>query len=248
MLHLKKLNIGDPSSSYVAIDAGHSSCKDPKVPSHDIDSKSICNSRLRVAAKSAPTSVVCSPVTSPRRSSNVDFFDPFISIPQEFHDNLVSHSLKVSPYVTVQSPDHSSLRSPGSHSPYLNPKIQDGPQHHVIFSRVWPENNHVDAHPLPLPPGASPSGQSSVQRQSSAMHHSTENPPPMKGQWQRGKLIGRGTFGIVYHATNLYAICSIVLLASGYSLAILCFRLCFFFGLHMCFLVHLTEKQEPHVQ
>ncbi|KAF7829732.1 mitogen-activated protein kinase kinase kinase 5-like isoform X1 [Senna tora] len=111
--------------------------------------------------------------------------------------------MKVSSYATVQSPEHSSLRSPGSHSAHLNPKIQDGTQHHKFFSWVLPENNHVDAHPLPLPPRTSPSAQSSMQRQSSPMHQSTESPPTMKGQWQRGKLIGRGTFGSVYHATNL---------------------------------------------
>lgn len=204
LLHFKKLNIGDPSLSYFAVNAGHSSCKDPKVLSHDIDFESIYNSRLRGAAKSAPT--------SPRRSSNVDLFGPFITKSQEFHDNRVSHSLKVSPYLAVQSPDR-SLHSPRNHSPYPNTKIQDGSQNHNFFSRVWPENNHVDAHPLPLPPRASPSAQLSVQSQSSGIHHSTENPPSMKGQWQKGKLIGRGTFGSVFHATNLYAICSIFLLA-----------------------------------
>ncbi|XP_028757605.1 mitogen-activated protein kinase kinase kinase 5 isoform X2 [Neltuma alba] len=181
---------------------GHSSCRDRAI-SHDTDSESIYDSRLCVAAKSAPTSVFSSPVASPRRSSNVDFTDHFFST-QEFHDNAVGHPSKVSPHLNVQSPDHSSLRSPGRHSPFLNLKIQDGPQHR-FHSRAWLENNHVDAHPLPLPlpPGSSPPAQSSVQCQSSATHHSFESQFLVKGQWQKVKLIGRGTFGSVYHATNL---------------------------------------------
>lgn len=241
------LNIGDVFPSYVVVNAGHCSCKNPRALSHDTEAESSYNSRRRVVAKSAPTSVHSSPVTSPRRSSNVDFYDPSISIPQEFHDNFVGHSSKVSPLLSVHGPDHSSLYSPESHSPHLNPKIQDGPQHHKFLSWVSPENNHVDGHPLPLPPGASPAA-SSVQRQSSAMHHSTENPPSMKGQWQKGKLIGRGTFGSVYHATNLYAIHLLFLLPSVYSLAVIYFILCFFFVLLMSFLVYLTERLELHVQ
>ncbi|XP_054798590.1 mitogen-activated protein kinase kinase kinase 5-like isoform X2 [Prosopis cineraria] len=193
------LRVNIPVASFLI---GHSSCKDRAI-SRDTDSESIYDSRLRVATKSAPTSVFSSPVTSPRRSSNVDFTDHFITA-QEFHDNPVGHPSKVSPPLTVQSPDHSSLRSPGCRSPFLNLKILDGPQHR-FHSRAWPENNHVDAHPLPLPlpPGASPPAQSSVQRQSSAKLHSFESQFSVKGQWQKGKLIGRGTFGSVYHATNL---------------------------------------------
>lgn len=171
-----------------------SSCKDHRELSHDHDSENVSNLRLHFAAKSAPNSIFSSPVTSPRRSSNVDFYD----------------ILKVSPAKTAQSPDRSPLRSPGSH---LN---QEGSQLHKFSSRVWPENNHVDAnpHPLPLPPKASPqTAHSSPQHQPSIVHLNTENLPSMKGQWQKGKLIGRGSFGSVYHATNLYA-----LLPSFYSL------------------------------
>ncbi|XP_040872171.1 mitogen-activated protein kinase kinase kinase 5 isoform X2 [Glycine max] len=161
-----------------------SSCKDHRELSHDHDSENVSNLRLHFAAKSAPNSIFSSPVTSPRRSSNVDFYD----------------ILKVSPAKTAQSPDRSPLRSPGSH---LN---QEGSQLHKFSSRVWPENNHVDAnpHPLPLPPKASPqTAHSSPQHQPSIVHLNTENLPSMKGQWQKGKLIGRGSFGSVYHATNL---------------------------------------------
>ncbi|TKY75105.1 Mitogen-activated protein kinase kinase kinase YODA [Spatholobus suberectus] len=167
-----------------------SSWKDHRELSHDNDSENDSNLRLHFAAKSAPTSIFSSPVTSPRRSSNVDFYDPSIIFPQDFLDIL-----KVSPAKSAQSPDRSPLRSPGSH---LN---QEGSK---FCSRAWPENNHVDAHPLPLPPRASPqSAHSSAQHQPSIVHLTTENSPSMKGQWQKGKLIGRGSYGSVYHATNL---------------------------------------------
>ncbi|KAK4276646.1 hypothetical protein QN277_014772 [Acacia crassicarpa] len=190
------LRVNIPVASFLT---GHSSCKDRTI-SHDTDSENIYDSRRRVAAKSAPTSVFSSPVSSPRRSSNVDFTDHFFST-QEYLDNPVVHLTKVSPHFTVQSPDHSSLRSPGCRSPFPSRKVQDNRFH----SRAWPENNHVDAHalPLPLPPGASPPAPSFPQCQSSPMHHSFESQFSMKGQWQKGKLIGRGTFGSVYHATNL---------------------------------------------
>lgn len=183
------------------IDTGNSSCKDHRKHSHDNDSEGISNLKSQFAAKSAPTSIFSSPVTSPRRLSNVDLFDPFTNFPQDFNDIL-----RVLPTKTAHSPDLSPRRSLGNHGPNLNHTIHGGFQHSKFFSRVWPENNHVDAHPLPLPPRASPPPQSPAQHQSSvATHHTTENFHSMKGQWLKGKLIGRGSFGSVYHATNLYA-------------------------------------------
>lgn len=59
-------------------------------------------------------------------------------------------------------------------------------------------------HPLPLPPWAGPGPPL-------LSPSSTFSPPvakteslPMKNQWQKGKLLGRGTFGTVYVATNRY--------------------------------------------
>ncbi|KAL2319950.1 hypothetical protein Fmac_028919 [Flemingia macrophylla] len=86
----------------------------------------------------------------------------------------------------------------------FNPKIEEESQHHKSLYRVCTENNLVDAHPLPLPPRVSPPVPLSVTmlRQSIAMYHANENLPSVKGQWQKRKLIGRGTFGSVFHATN----------------------------------------------
>jgi mitogen-activated protein kinase kinase kinase 3 len=184
------------------INTGNSSCKDTGKHSHDNDCDGISNNKYQFAAKSAPTSIFSSPVTSPRRLSSVDLF-PSIKFSQDFNDILRM------PAKTARSPDLSPRRSLGNHSPIHRHTIQGGSHSHHSkhCSRVSPENNHVDAHPLPLPPRASPPPQQSPpQHQSNVMsHHSTENFHSMKGQWQKGKLIGRGSFGSVYQATNLYA-------------------------------------------
>ncbi|AES73243.1 putative mitogen-activated protein kinase kinase kinase STE-STE11 family [Medicago truncatula] len=182
--------------------SSNSSCKDTRKHSHDNDCEGISNSKLQFAAKSAPNSIFSSPVTSPRRLSSVDLLDPSIILPQDFNDMF-----RVLPAKTAHSPDLSPRRSFGNHSPANHHRhtIQGGSQQHSKFcTRVWPENNHLDAHPLPLPPRASPQPQQSPAHQSSVtMNHSTENIHSMKGHWQKGKLIGRGSFGSVYHATNL---------------------------------------------
>lgn len=199
------LRVNIPSDRVLT--GGNGSWKDPRevLSHHDNDSESyityISNLKLHFAAKSAPTSIFSSPVTSPRRLSSVDLFNPSINFPPDFNDVF-----KGLPAKTAHSPtDRSPLRSPGCHSPKLNPSIQGESLNHKTCPRVWPENNHVDAHPLPLPPKASPppQAQSSTLHPSSIMHHTAENSPSMKGQWQKGKLIGRGSFGSVYLATNL---------------------------------------------
>ncbi|XP_022636710.1 mitogen-activated protein kinase kinase kinase 5 isoform X2 [Vigna radiata var. radiata] len=206
-------NLGRPFFDPVASNAKHdlrvnipparvlagnsSSCKDHTERSQDNDSENVSDLRLHFSAKSAPNSIFSSPVTSPRRSSNVDFYDPSIIFHHDFNDIL-----RVSPVKTAQSPDRTPLRSPGS---LLNPEGCQS-QLHKHSSRVLPENSHVDAHPLPLPPRASPPpAQSPPQHQPSIVHLTVDNSPSMKGQWQKGKLIGRGSYGSVYHATNLYS-------------------------------------------
>jgi hypothetical protein len=74
------------------------------------------------------------------------------------------------------------------------------PENHV--SR--PEGNgSVSFHPLPLPPvSVSP-------KQTNFSHQSVPKveTPSMAGQWQKRKLIGSGTYGCVYEATNRYDKC-----------------------------------------
>lgn len=76
----------------------------------------------------------------------------------------------------------SQLHSPPLQSPYLN-------------SRSDCTNNNV--HPLPLPPSRPVSWRSSLDKPEG---------PIIKGQWLKGKLLGRGSYGSVYEATNRYIV------------------------------------------
>ncbi|KAG6487216.1 hypothetical protein ZIOFF_055800 [Zingiber officinale] len=175
--------------------------------------------RLNIPAKSAPTSgfssPVHSPLYSPRRLSNVDFSTfniatpgrqvwPSLEIP--FNESLPYFSQKIIP-----SPDHSPLRSPTVRSPDPKPWNLSAPSS-PLNTRMLSDNfaashengSNVNGHPLPLPPGAiSPS-------HSGSSHQNGVKPEALKSQWKKGKLIGSGTFGNVYEATNRHtgALCA----------------------------------------
>ncbi|XP_006650640.2 mitogen-activated protein kinase kinase kinase 5-like [Oryza brachyantha] len=176
--------------------------------------------RLDIPAKSAPSSGFSSPVQSPRRISNVDFLSTAMSIQGT---NLSSASVW-SPDLYGSSPSCASPeklmggqeRSPRSsplRSPVLrskNPSAPPSPIHPKLFPENHvsrPEGNgSVNLHPLPLPPASvSP-------KQTNFSHQPVPkvDTPSMAGQWQKGKLIGSGTFGCVYEAANRHtgALCA----------------------------------------
>ncbi|KAF3446227.1 hypothetical protein FNV43_RR11406 [Rhamnella rubrinervis] len=161
------------------------------------------NLRLNIPSRSAPTSVLSSPAVSPRRSNTGDLFHSYAAS-QEFHDGNAGFFPMVSPMKTVHnSPDHSPFHSPLPRSPRHNSKSPNRISFHVqhksppqTFVERPESNHHVTAHPLPLPPGATAASPSAT------INYSMES-PYAKGQWQKGKLIGRGTFGSVYEATNI---------------------------------------------
>ncbi|PON34586.1 Serine/threonine protein kinase [Parasponia andersonii] len=172
------------------------------------------NFRLEVPIRSAPTSPFSSPALSPQRPSfdvapyclyavpkadqvwsapEMPFTDMTAGPPPAFFDG--------SPFSTECSPTNSPqgksisqfCKSPnGSSSPY---------QARLSFetnSARRESSAPLEVHPLPLPPvPVSPS-------LSLPVHQVTAKPEPvlMKSQWQKGKLIGRGTFGSVYVASN----------------------------------------------
>ncbi|XP_010248249.1 PREDICTED: mitogen-activated protein kinase kinase kinase YODA-like isoform X2 [Nelumbo nucifera] len=177
-------------------------------------------SMLNLYPKSAPTSGFSSPTLSPRRFSNCDAF-PYSSIQSqgfqtwsapEFpnFDMLVGLSPRASPDKILSSPDHSPIQSPTVNSPGLkikSPRVSCSSQSRRSFSgavstlhpAAWHDNNgHSNVHPLPLPPGAI------LPPLSTSFHQTTAKPEVSSkaGQWQKGKLIGSGTFGSVYVATN----------------------------------------------
>ncbi|XP_050364904.1 mitogen-activated protein kinase kinase kinase 5-like [Argentina anserina] len=147
-------------------------------------------------SRSAPTSVLSSPAVSPRRSNVADPFHMFMPQHDQYHDNGATFpSLLLSPEkpTPALSPAHSPLHSPTPRSPRYSPNCSN-----------YDNNSLATAHPLPLPPGASVP----TQPPAAIMHQNIAPIAPnvavssMKGQWQKGKLIGRGTFGSVYIATN----------------------------------------------
>lgn len=158
-----------------------------------------CNLRLNVPARSAPTTTFSSPSVSPQRSKTIDFFPSPPSGPQKFRGlidldvpNLGRAATYTSPVKTVNTPNHSPRHSScGNKISFMS--------HHKL-----PIEN---AHPLPLPPGALPSSQSPVSLPSPVSNQMIERSisTTMISQWQKGRLLGRGTYGSVYEATNRYA-------------------------------------------
>ncbi|KAJ0980295.1 hypothetical protein J5N97_008550 [Dioscorea zingiberensis] len=179
------------------------------------EAKSAAPVRVNIPAKSAPTSGLSSPVVSPRRSFNVEFFPsalatsqgprawPQLDIPSP--DTSAVFSPRTSPENVLPSPDCSPLYSPSIRSPALksrNPSAPPSPLHPKFSDNCNGRHdcNSVAVHPLPLPPGAP----APVPQQSGFTHQITSRTEtaPMTNQWQKGKLIGSGTFGNVYVATN----------------------------------------------
>ncbi|XP_012489169.1 mitogen-activated protein kinase kinase kinase 5 [Gossypium raimondii] len=106
---------------------------------------------------------------------------------------------------SILSPDYTPLHSPPNRSPRRNFRSQSGPPSPIHqemsreFSSSRPESNcPISVHPLPLPPGAAMASSSASVPQVTTK----PEPLPMNCQWQKGKLIGRGTFGSVYVASN----------------------------------------------
>ncbi|KAK6773089.1 hypothetical protein RDI58_028327 [Solanum bulbocastanum] len=164
------------------------------------------NFRLNVPARSAPGSGFTSPNLSPKRYSTADLFHPTFhqaSSPSgTSSDRWVGYSAQLLTARVTQSADHSPLSSPTRQNPvnktwnHQNVAVHS---HHKSLPESpvdWPEGNNV--HPLPLPPGVT------QQQQLPTTQNNTDKPdiPYVKGQWQRGKLLGRGTYGSVYEATN----------------------------------------------
>lgn len=164
--------------------------------------------RLNVPARSAPTSGFNSPDLSPKRFSTVDLFNPTFqpSSPGVAPlDRVVCHPTQLSP---TRSMDHCPCTSSALQNPCNNARNHTGVvahSHHRSLPEspvAWPDSNNLNVHPLPLPPGVARQSQLCSIRQNS----DKSDTPPLKGLWQKGKCIGRGTYGTVYVATNRYVI------------------------------------------
>ncbi|KAJ8561351.1 hypothetical protein K7X08_027541 [Anisodus acutangulus] len=164
------------------------------------------NFRLNVPARSAPGSGFTSPNLSPKRYNTVDLFHPTFhqasSPPNTSFDRGAGCSIQLLDARVTQSAGHSPISSPtrrnlvnrtwNHHNGAMHSHHKSLPESPVD----WPEGNNV--HPLPLPPGVL------QQPQLPTTHNNVDKPDVsyVKGQWQKGRLLGRGTYGSVYEATN----------------------------------------------
>lgn len=176
-------------------------------------------------AKSAPTTAFSSPALSPRRLSSGDVLlgrnfkaangqelGTSSSVPLLGQNWMAEMIAQDSSDKNPISPDPSPLQSPRIKSPVQRSRIHTGAMSPLQsrlasdFSTGWHDDvNNV--HPLPLPPSntspvgpppLSPSSPSAVVQRSSGRIETSVTP----GRWQKGKLLGSGTFGTVYVGFN----------------------------------------------
>ncbi|KAK2426571.1 mitogen-activated protein kinase kinase kinase [Trifolium repens] len=175
--------------------------------------------RISVPPRSASNSPFTSPTISPHNSKHDDFVPYYYVSPKANH----FWSAPEMPTSSGQPPpaffDLSALgidcatspqQSSGGKSPrQQNPKSPTRPSSplprlSLDFATTTRRESLaplLSVHPLPLPPwpGTSlPSPSGTYSQPGGAKTESVS----MKSQWQKGKLIGRGTFGSVYVATN----------------------------------------------
>ncbi|CAA3025962.1 mitogen-activated kinase kinase kinase YODA-like [Olea europaea subsp. europaea] len=149
------------------------------------------NFRLHFPTFSAPSSGYSSPILSPQRFSTVDFFQVSAFALESSHSDRIAKSCQISPRLT---PNQSPLQSPCRNSVNHNGNLMH--LHNKSFPESWPEGNNAHVHPLPLPPGVSRPSPTASQNSDKSDILS------VKGQWRKGRLIGRGTYGSVYVATH----------------------------------------------
>ncbi|XP_012079185.1 mitogen-activated protein kinase kinase kinase 5 isoform X2 [Jatropha curcas] len=173
------------------------------------------NFKANVPTRSAPTSPFASPTVSPQRLSTAADFLPYYqmiargnqvwSAPEMATLDIPGFPPPAFFDYSAFSTDNSPLHSPPNRSPRWNPKSPNGPASPLpgrlsieILTPGRESSANVEVHPLPLPPGAARLSTSTPIPQVIAKADSM----PLKSRWQKGKLIGRGTFGSVYVASN----------------------------------------------
>lgn len=195
---------------------------------------------LSVPPRSAPTSPLGSPsnkndddlvpyyYVSPKGNQfwsapEMPTFDTSHPPPAFFDLSALRTDKILSPH---QSPPAKSLAAPHPKSPTApSSSLSIPPRLSLDTSIARRETNALlTVHPLPLPPWAGP-GAPMLSPSSSTFSPplAKTEPMPMKNQWQKGKLLGRGTFGTVYAATNRYAMLSSTSFISINAISILSF-------------------------
>ncbi|XXG55756.1 hypothetical protein AAC387_Pa03g3354 [Persea americana] len=183
------------------------------------------DNRLNVPSRNTSMNNFSSPEVSPQRSSTGYFFPPehspqrmstgcFLPSPYMSYQGLQVWSAPELPATDMiffsqtspeKFPDNSGLHSLIGNGPGLKPRNRSGTSS-PLHLRMSPEcssqwhgsNGSIAVHPLPLPPGAAVLSQPTFVHQAALKSEVSS----MKSQWQKGKLIGSGTFGNVFVATN----------------------------------------------
>lgn len=159
---------------------------------------------------SAPTSPVCSPSPSYHRISPAIFRAR--SEPRNRNTGL-SCSYQI-PLDKISGDPPLESRTVSSYS-----HVQSAPLEPSKISLEWRESFcHANVHTLPLPPLSSTSSTSHLSGATNSLspapisslvlrseNSGAKQSSPVRSQWQKGKLIGRGTFGSVYVGSNRYA-------------------------------------------
>ncbi|XP_021714250.1 mitogen-activated protein kinase kinase kinase 5-like [Chenopodium quinoa] len=161
------------------------------------------NYSIDINFQSAPPSSSSSPMYSPQRMLNGDPFFMYPMEPARWSEPAMPTGFPYGglPESTMASRDSPSFRSPLLRSPRPPRNSISGPPsplHPRLSVEISSPHHDFNVHPLPLPPTPSSSMLASPVPQVS----SRPEVLPMKSQWIKGKLIGRGTFGSVYAATN----------------------------------------------
>lgn len=184
--------------------------RSPSNPDFSVD-----NYGANVPTRSAPTSPFGSPVLSPQKLTTAADLLPYYQMIARGNQAWSAPEMATLDIPGLPPPaffdysafstDNSPLHSPRSRSPRRNPKSPTGPASplnaRLSVDALIPgreSSANLEVHPLPLPPGAARPSISTPVPQIIAKAESV----PLKSQWQKGKLIGRGTFGSVYVASN----------------------------------------------
>ena len=174
------------------------------------------NYGVSIPARSPLSSPFVSPKIGPHRTSSDDFVPYYYVTPKgnQFWSapEMPTSEAGLPPPaffdLSALGTETSPRQSPQGRSPPQRLKCSSGPPSpiHPMLSHETStarrESNAVSVHRLPLPPLAALPSPTAAATYSHAVAKSESL--PMKGQWQKGKLIGRGTFGSVYVATNRY--------------------------------------------
>ncbi|CAH9124616.1 unnamed protein product [Cuscuta epithymum] len=157
---------------------------------------------------SAPTSPFASPVHSPLNGCLGEHWSPKFITPQNSifqvwsapeMSRSTAHDLNalISPISSMRSPTR-----PTSPLPSVIPNETTMARRDSI-NNSNSNSSQTNVHPLPLPPSAVVAASASQPEFSPSVPLTPKSELlPVKGHWQKGKLIGRGTFGIVHVASN----------------------------------------------